>query len=208
MSNLQGTGTTIVRLPSLHQADHTCSLSLPQTLAECPGGVGLTTSMTMLKTGWVIVGSHAQSRDGTTATKGDGCLIVLDPNGKPVSCLVRSRTIIDPWGNMAVEGRGGRQRTLLFISMAGEGIPKSPDVLDPKTSKPARVVDEKGQRASRPGTEDRRRERRRRSCSSETVVGDGFSASEPDRDNFLLGPTGEALSARTARSTSPMAWTM
>jgi hypothetical protein len=83
ISNLQGTGTTIVGYRPSTKATYLFA-KLPQTLAECPGGVGLTTAMTMLKSGWVIVGS-TPSKDGTTATKGDGCLIVLDPDGKLVA---------------------------------------------------------------------------------------------------------------------------
>ena len=54
---------------------------MPKQLPQCPGGVGLTAAMTMLQSGWVIVGSDP-STDGTTSTKGQGCLIVLDANGK------------------------------------------------------------------------------------------------------------------------------
>ncbi|MGH7114067.1 MAG: hypothetical protein ACREE9_06185 [Stellaceae bacterium] len=56
ISNLQGTGTTIIRY---RPADKTSALfaKLPQNLAQCPGGVGLSTAMTVLKSGWVIVGS-------------------------------------------------------------------------------------------------------------------------------------------------------
>jgi hypothetical protein len=77
ISNLQGTGTTII---DYNPATRRTSLfaNLPQKLAQCPGGVGLTTAMTMLKTGWIIVGS-TPSTDGTTRTKGDGCLLILDP---------------------------------------------------------------------------------------------------------------------------------
>src|SRR5271169_7130966 len=79
LSNLQGTGTTIVDYnPSTYKTF--TFAKLPQDLAQCPGGVGLTTAMTMLKSGWVIVGS-TPSTDGTTKTKGRGCLIVLDANG-------------------------------------------------------------------------------------------------------------------------------
>ena len=83
ISNLQGTGTTIVGFRPSTQQSYLFA-RLPQNLSQCPGGIGLTTAMTMLKTGWVIVGS-TPSKDGTTATKGDGCLLVLDPNGKLVS---------------------------------------------------------------------------------------------------------------------------
>ena len=63
--NLQGLGTTIVAFnPTTKKL--TTFASLPRNLAGCPGGIGLTTAMTMLKSGWVIVGS-APSADGTTA---------------------------------------------------------------------------------------------------------------------------------------------
>ena len=80
MSNLQGTGTTII---SYRPSTKTTALftKLPQNIAQCPGGIGLTTAMTALKSGWVIVGS-TPSTDGTTRTKGNGCLLVLDANGQ------------------------------------------------------------------------------------------------------------------------------
>ncbi|MFX8817156.1 hypothetical protein ABTM85_20085, partial [Acinetobacter baumannii] len=67
-NNLQGLGTTIVGWrPSTKKLYLVAQV--PRQLPGCPGGVGLTTAMTMLKSGWLIVGS-APSRDGTTATKG------------------------------------------------------------------------------------------------------------------------------------------
>ena len=81
--NLQGLGarsSTITPRQESFRPSPRCRADL----AQCPGGVGLTTAMTMLKTGWVIVGS-APSADGTTKTKGAGCLIVLDSTGKVVS---------------------------------------------------------------------------------------------------------------------------
>jgi hypothetical protein len=85
ISNLQGTGTTIVDYnPAGRKA--VLFAKLPRQLGGCPGGIGLTTAMAMLKSGWIIVGS-TPSTDGTTKTKGDGCLIVLDPNGKLVGTI-------------------------------------------------------------------------------------------------------------------------
>ncbi|MBV8124329.1 MAG: hypothetical protein JO370_09645, partial [Paucibacter sp.] len=83
ISNLQGTGTSIVRY---HPATKETTLfaQVSQHLKSCPGGVGLTTAMTMLKSGWVIVGSMP-STDGTTRTKGQGCMLVFDANGHHVS---------------------------------------------------------------------------------------------------------------------------
>ena len=74
--NLQGTGTTII---DYNPATKKMSLfaKIPDNLKSCPGGgVGLSTAMTMLKSGWVIVGS-TPSKDGTTKTKSEGCLIIL-----------------------------------------------------------------------------------------------------------------------------------
>ena len=181
LSNLQGTGTTIVIYrPSTKQT--MLFAKLPQAMAQCPGGVGLTTAMTMLKSGWVIVGS-TPSRDGTTATKGDGCLIVLDPQGKPAVAWSGAH-IVDPWGNMAVKDDG--DHATLFVSMAGEGIP-SPAVIDPKTKLPVVVKKASVLRIKLTIPEGKPPE-----IAEETVVGDGF-AQRADRDNFLLGPTGEAL---------------
>jgi hypothetical protein len=181
VSNLQGTGTTIVLYrPSTKQTS--LFAKLPQKLPECPGGVGLSTAMTMLKSGWVIVGS-TPSTDGTTATKGDGCVIVLDPNGQMVEAW-SGPTINDPWGNMAVIDNGSA--ATLFISMAGFDLP-SPDVIDSATGFPVRL-----HKATVLRLELQIPEGKPPVLVSQTVVGDGFSQ-RADRDNFLLGPTGLAL---------------
>jgi hypothetical protein len=181
ISNLQGTGATIVGYrPSTRQ---TYLLArLPQALPQCPGGVGLTTAMTMLKTGWIIVGS-APSRDGTTATKGDGCLLVLDSNGA-LAAAWSGPTINDPWGDMAVVDNGAT--ATLFISMAGFDLP-GPDVIDPATKLPVVV-----HKAAVLRLELTVADGKPPAIVSQTVVADGFSA-RADRDNFLLGPTGLAL---------------
>ncbi len=181
IANLQGTGTTIVDYnPTTRQTS--LFARLPQKLKECPGGVGLTTAMTMLKTGWVIVGS-TPSTDGTTATKGDGCLIVLDPNGQMVAAW-SGPTINDPWGNMAVVDNGNS--AVLFVSMAGFGV-QGPDVVDPATGYPVVI-----HKATVLRLELSIPDGKPPVLVSQTVVGDGF-AQRADRDNFLFGPTGLAL---------------
>jgi hypothetical protein len=181
ISNLQGTGTTIIDYrPSTKQT--TLFARLPQKLDQCPGGVGLTTAMTMLKSGWVIVGS-TPSTDGTTKTKGDGCVLVLDSTGHLVAAW-SGPTINGPWGNMAVVDKG--DSATLFISMAGFGIP-GPDVVDPQTGYPVIIRKATVLRlelsipAGKPPV-----------LVSQTVVGDGF-AQRADRDNFMFGPTGLVL---------------
>lgn len=181
VANLQGTGTTIVGYrPSTRQTY--LFATVPQNLGQCPGGVGLTTAMTMLKTGWVIVGS-TPSKDGTTATKGDGCVLVLDSNGNLVSAW-SGPTINDPWGNMAVVDNGSS--VILFISMAGFDVP-SPRVIDPNTKLPVVI-----HKATVLRLEVSVRDGKPPELVSQTVVGDGF-AQRADVDNFLLGPTGLAL---------------
>jgi sugar lactone lactonase YvrE len=181
LANLQGTGTTIVGYrPSTRQTY--LFAKVPQNMPQCPGGVGLTTAMTMLKAGWVIVGS-TPSKDGTTATKGDGCVLVFNPEGELVS-VWSGPTINDPWGNMAVVDKGSS--AILFISMAGFGLP-SPKVIDPATRLPVVLHNATVLRleldipAGKPPV-----------LVSQTVVGNGFSQ-RADLDNFLLGPTGLAL---------------
>ena len=181
ISNLQGTGTTIVGYRPGTRRSYLFTW-LPQTIPQCPGGIGLTTAMTMLKTGWVIVGS-TPSTDGTTATKGDGCLLVLDPNGKLVAAW-SGPTINDPWGNMAVVDKGST--ATLFVSMAGFGL-QSPSVVDRATGQPVVL-----RKATVLRLELSVPEGKPPVLLSQTVVGDGF-AHRADLDNFLLGPTGLAL---------------
>jgi hypothetical protein len=181
ISNLQGLGTTIIDYnPTTRQT--TLFAKLPRHLAQCPGGVGLTTAMTMLKSGWVIVGS-TPSNDGTTRTRGDGCLLVLDPNGQLVDTWTGPE-INGPWGNMAVIDNG--TRATLFVSMAGFDLP-GPQVRDPDTGYPVNLHKATVLRIELsipPGKSP--------AITSKTVVGSGFSH-RADKSAFLVGPTGLAI---------------
>jgi len=173
--NLQGLGTTIVNYNPTTKKLSTFA-ALPRDLAGCPGGVGLTTAMTMLKTGWVIVGS-APSADGTTTTKGAGCLIVLDASGK-VAGTIAGDLINMPWGNMATIDEG--QTATLFVSNAGFGV-GSPDG-DP------RVVNEETVLRIKLSIADGKPP----AVVDQTVIGSGFGA-QPNKYVFVVGPTGLAL---------------
>ena len=175
-TNLQGTGSTIV---DYHPDTKQMSVFavIPRDLKECPGGVGLSTAMTMLKSGWVIVGS-TPSNDGTTGTKGAGCLIVLDPQGKVVS-TINSPNINDPWGNMAVVDNGNS--ATLFVSNAGFGVGSAAG--DPPVFKQATVLRlDLDIPDGKPPV-----------VKQEMAVGSGFGA-QADKGVFLVGPTGLALS--------------
>jgi hypothetical protein len=177
-ANLQGTGSTIVNYrPDTKEL--TLFAQIPRDLKECPGGVGLSTAMTMLKSGWVIVGS-TPSNDGTTGTKGAGCLVVLDPHGK-IAKVWSSPNINDPWGNMAVVDDGAS--ATLFVSMAGFGVGGA-EGNPPPVFKQATVLRLDLDIADGQTPVIRK----------ETVVGSGFGA-QADKGVFLVGPTGLALSA-------------
>ena len=181
ISNLQGTGTTIIDYrPSTKETK--LLAKVPHDLKDCPGGVGLTTAMTMLKSGWIIVGS-TPSKDGTTKTKGDGCMLVFDSNGQHVATW-SGPTINGPWGDMAVIDHG--DSAVLFISMAGFGL-QGPEVVDPATHYPVSI-----HQATVLRLELSIPEGKPPVLLSQTVIGDGFSQ-RADRDNFLFGPTGLSL---------------
>jgi hypothetical protein len=102
-ANVQGTGTTIVQVtPS---GGVSLFAKINRNLPGCPGGVGLTTALTSLRSGWVIVGS-LPTRGGKIS--GPGCLIVLDRWGQ-VRETFAGGDINGPWdmgtldlGNQAV----------------------------------------------------------------------------------------------------------
>lgn len=179
-ANLQGTGSTIV---DYHPDTKQMSVfaTVPRDLKACPGGIGLSTAMTMLKSGWVIVGS-TPSNDGTTTTKGAGCLIVLDHTGKVVSTIT-GENINDPWGNMAVVDNG--DTATLFVSNAGFGVggpTPGPDGEVPVFKQSTVVrLDLEIAPGKAPVVE------------RQTVVASGFGA-QADKGVFLVGPTGLALS--------------
>ncbi|MGH3856629.1 MAG: hypothetical protein ACRDR6_24715 [Pseudonocardiaceae bacterium] len=114
-SNDQGTGTTIVDV----RPSGTVSVfaQLPRTVPGCPGGVGLTTAMVQLDTGWVLVGS-TPSTDGKIATTGPGCLLVLSPQGKLASTIT-GPYLNGPW-DAAVDDHG--TSATLFVSNTLPGV--------------------------------------------------------------------------------------
>ncbi len=138
--------------------------------------------MTMLKSGWDIVGS-TPSNDGTTATKGDGCLLVFDANGK-LALTWSGPDINDPWGNMATVDNG--TTATLFVSMSGFGVP-GPKQLDPATGYTVTVP-----KATIVRLQLSIPEGRPPSIVSRTVIADGFGQ-RAMKDVFLIGPTGLAL---------------
>jgi hypothetical protein len=171
--NFQGTGTTIVdvspdgALTLFSQIDPT---NLP---GPCPGGVGLTTALAVLRTGWVIVGS-LPTTDGTSATAQAGCLIVLDAWGNPVETFYGS-LLNGPWDMASLDSD---QQAVLFVT----------NVLNGTVAANGKVVNQ--------GTVVRVNLTVSTSAmpflESLTVIGAGFSE-RTDPAALVIGPTGVGM---------------
>jgi hypothetical protein len=101
-SNEQGTGTTIVQVsPSGKVELFAAPTSATPVARRCPGGIGLTTALAVLSSGWVVVGS-LPTTDGTAATAKAGCLLVLDSRGR-VRETIANKLINGPWDMAAAD---------------------------------------------------------------------------------------------------------
>lgn len=98
-ANQQGTGTTIVQMSA--NGSMQLFAQIDPTTVSCPGGVGLTTALVALESGFVVVGSLPTS-DGTAATAKAGCLLVLDSNGEVVE-TISGHHINGPWDMTALD---------------------------------------------------------------------------------------------------------
>jgi len=174
-NNLQGLGTTIVAYEPATKRLSVFAF-LPRHLPSCPGGVGLTTALAVLRSGWSVVGS-LPSDDGTTATKKDGCLLLLDNQGQ-LAGVIAGPAINGPWGNMAVVDRG--EHATLFVSMTGFGVGAPGQEVVNRATVLRIELDIPAGRAP--------------VAISQTVVADGFGE-QADKAVFVIGPTGLAMGA-------------
>lgn len=106
-NNLQGTGTTIVRVP----ASGSPSLFFQGTM-----GLGLSTALGTLQYGFVVVG-NAPTADGTSATASPGSLLVINNQGKLIQTIANA-WIQYPW-DMALIDRGNH--AIAFVANALTG---------------------------------------------------------------------------------------
>ena len=98
-NNAQGTGTTIVQISP--GGSFSQFAMIDASMISCPGGVGLTTALVALRSGFVIVGS-LPTVGGDPTTSQAGCLIVLNSWGKVVETIVGNH-INGPWDMTAVD---------------------------------------------------------------------------------------------------------
>jgi|HubBroStandDraft_1064217.scaffolds.fasta_scaffold95747_1 hypothetical protein len=174
--NLQGTGTTIVEIAPSGGLTVFAQINAATLPGSCPGGVGLTTALTVLRTGWVIVGS-LPTTDGTSKTAGAGCLIVLNSSGTPVETFFGS-LISGPWDMTASDEDTHAE---LFVTNVLNGtLAASPNVV---------------QQGSVVRINLQVSETQMPSIESITVIGSGFSE-RTDPAALVIGPTGVGLSPR------------
>jgi sugar lactone lactonase YvrE len=173
--NAQGTGTTIVQVTPKGRVSTFATIDPAKLPGPCPGGVGLTTALVVLRSGWVIVGSLPTS-DGTSATAKAGCLIVLDSWGKVRETLA-GNGINGPW-DMTADDRGGSVQ--LFVTNVLNGtVAASPATVNRGTVLRISLVIPQGRLPRRVGT---------------TTIGSGFPQ-RTDPTALVIGPTGVGLAA-------------
>jgi len=109
--NLQGTGTTIVRVP---QQGQTSVFFTAQA-----GQQGLSTALGILKQGLVVVGNFP-STDGTCATAGDGNLLVVNAVGQQVQTITDQNFINGPWDMAVYENAQGQVFIFVTNGLSGK----------------------------------------------------------------------------------------
>lgn len=111
-TNAQGTGTTIVQIAANGAFD--LFATIDPAKVSCPGGIGLTTALVALRSGYIIVGS-LPTMNGNVS--GGGCLIVLDSWGNVVETFA-GRGINGPWDMTSVDGG---ELAALFVTNVLDG---------------------------------------------------------------------------------------
>ena len=176
--NEQGTGTTIVQVnPATDTA--TQFAGIDPSLKGCPGGVGLTTALVVLRSGWVIVGSLPTSDGHPDGLTGAGCLIVLDSHGN-VRETFTGDGINGPWDMTALDLGGISE---LFVTNVLNGITPPPaDSTANSTANEGTVL--RILITSEPNETPHR--------LLTTQIGSGFSETT-DPNALIIGPTGVGL---------------
>jgi hypothetical protein len=163
--NVQGTGTTIVQVTPGGKPSLFAHIKDP----ACPGGVGLTTALVALRSGWVIVGS-LPTQNGSLS--GFGCLIVLDQWGH-VRGTLTGHGIKGPWDMTALDLGS---ITELFVTNVLGGILPTPTSANGGTV--VRLLISSGSQVPR--------------VLASTRIGSGFPA-RTDPNALVIGPTGVGL---------------
>lgn len=179
--NHQGMGSTIVDVAPDGTVSLFSQIDVTKLPVSCtgniapPGGVGLTTALVVLRSGWVIVGSLPTS-DGTAATAQSGCLIVLDSKGNLAETF-SGNLINGPWDMVAFET--GNQAKLFVTNVLNDIVRDNVTVVNKGT-----VV--------RIDLKVSRNKKEKPQLQSMTVIADGFSE-RTDQAALVIGPTGVGI---------------
>lgn len=169
-SNLQGTGTTIVRITPDGQTF---------LFFQGKPGLGLTTALGVLKSGFVLVGNVPSTGGAGTCTPGpngqeqgveQGSLLILDRQGKLVRELTNAKLLDGPW-DLTIKDAGAQAQ--IFVSNVLSGTVTRLDLSIPE---------------DRDGIADRV------VVEKETQIASGY-LHRCDPAAFVVGPTGLALDA-------------
>jgi hypothetical protein len=172
--NLQGTGTTIVQITPSGTVTLFAQIDPNNLPGPCPGGVGLSTALVALRTGWVIVGS-VPTTDGTSATVQAGCLLVLNSSGQVVETFFGS-LINGPWDMAAFDG--GSNASLFVTNVLNGTVAGGGKIVNGGTVLRLDLTIPHGAMPN---------------LQQMTIVGSGF-AERTDPAALVIGPTGLALS--------------
>ena len=176
-ANKQGTGKTIVEVSPQGRLRLFTSINPRKLPGGCPGGVGLTTALVALRSGWVIVGS-LPTKDGSSSTAKAGCLLVINSSGQVVK-TISGGPINGPWDMTAVDN--GSTPTLFVTNVLNGTVKASPKVTNRGT------VVRIGLSIPTSGSP---------AVQSETVIANGL----PERTDpaaLVVGPTGVGFSNGT-----------
>ena len=105
--NLQGTGTTIVRIRN----------SAASLFFQGTAPLGLSTALKVLKAGYVLVGNFP-SADGTCQTAQDGSILVINSNGVLLGSIVNNSVIAGPW-DAALHDNGSSAQLFIANGLSG-----------------------------------------------------------------------------------------
>ncbi len=178
-ANVQGTGKTIVEVSPAGAVSTFATIGSLPASAGCPGGVGLTTALSILPGGWVVVGSLPAGAGGALPLVNPaGCLIVLNSNGG-VSETWTNANIDGPWDMTDVATGTGVDLFVSNVLSRPKGTTATPQSGDPSTILRIAVSLTAGNSPRMTGL---------------TVIGSGF-LSKPNKAALVQGPTGVALAS-------------
>jgi hypothetical protein len=175
--NLQGTGTTIVEIAPNGSVTQFAQINPANLPGLCPGGVGLTTALNVLKNGWVIVGS-LPTTDGMSDTAQAGCLLVLNNTGAVVETFYGA-LINGPWDSALVDS--GNTSALFVTNVLNGTVAGGGNVVNQGTVIRIDLLSSTTQMPA---------------IQSITVIGSGFSE-RTDPGALVIGPTGVGLGSGT-----------